>query len=181
MKQRFIIMLLVSFVLFTGCGSKSEGEKLEENTISYFDFTVSDFVDTLSEEYFTHLTFVTAVTKDDGTKTNTYTNGTPGDNSAPMVHYLVSYDKTTEKVTHISFFLNKEFETDISDLVLTHYFLHVGAVASAIEPNIDSGALMDEIADGFTENEFAVCNREKFSLHAFSGEYLDASFTAIEN
>lgn len=183
MKKSFIIMLLVSAIIITGCGTKNEGVK-EETKTEYFDFTVTDFVDTLSEEYFTHLTLISTVPVDDGIKINSYTCGTLG--YSPLVHYQISYDEKTEKVTHISFFLDKDFETDLSDLVLAHYFIHVQTVSSVIEPDIDNEALLDEIVTGFAEKKLntsaALCERKKFTLYAFNSDsYFDASFQPIRN
>lgn len=181
MKKRFIITLLVSALILTGCGAKNEGAK-EETKTEYFDFTVTEFVETLDDEYYTHLTYNDAVPLDDGTITNTYTHGSPGDSSAPMVHYRINYDEKTEKVLRITFTIHKDLDTDDHVLNLTHYFLHVAEVSSVIEPDIDSEALLDEIVEGFAENEIninaALCDREKFNLFATNGDsYFDAMFT----
>lgn len=185
---KFLIISLSVFLLSAGVFVAarivnpiiSEGNTEEEQP-TYFEFTVTEFVDTLGDEYFTHLTYIATVPLDDGSIVNTYTHGSPSDSSAPMVHYQITYDETTEKVSHVSFFLDKNFKTDISNLALTHYFIHVGIVSSVIEPDIDAEALMDEIAKGFTENELnvkmAFCDREKFTIIALENDsYYDASF-----
>lgn len=186
--KKILILTLAALFVFSGCTNKGEATETtttatEEKT-EYFDFTVTEFVDTLADEYFTHLTFIATVPTDDGRKINTYTNGSPSDSIAPMVHYQITYDEKTEKVDYINFFTDRDFETVLPDLVLTHYFIHTGAVSSVIEPNIDVDLLLDEIAKGFKENDpaFAIYKGEKFELTAtYNDKYCDASFRPVEN
>lgn len=185
---KFLIISLSVFLLSAGVFVAarivnpiiSEGNTEEEQT-TYFDFTVTEFVDTLWDEGFIHLSYFDTVPLDDGSVVNTYTNGNTSDSSAPMVHYLITYDKQTEKVSHISFFLNKDFETDASSSALVHYLLHVDAVSRTIESDIDTATLFDEIVQGFSENELdsntVFCEREKFTIIALENDsYYDASF-----
>lgn len=185
--KRILILTLAALFVFNGCGNNGEATQETTKTVAeekteYFDFTVTEFVDTLADEYFTHLTFIATVPTDDGKKINTYTNGSPSSTTAPMVHYSITYDEKTEKVENVSFFLDKNFETDIPDLVLTYYFIHVGVVSSVIEPDIDTQVLFDEINKGFNDKELnlnaALCDRNKFQLYASNGgSYVDAMFT----
>lgn len=161
----------------------SEGNTEEEQT-TYFDFTVTEFVDVLGDEYFTHLTYIDTVTLDDGSTVNSYTFGSPSDSYAPMVHYSITYDKQTEKVSRVWLTIDKDFETDTSDSGLVHYLIHVDAVSRTIESDIDTDSLMGEIVQGFTEEElkFAICNREKFMLHATEFDtFYTASFYTADN
>ena len=86
MKKCFLILLLISSVLFTGCSTKEETK--------YFDFTVSELVETLNKEYNIDLKSSNIVDSEDGSKSAAYTFNQENRFS----HYQITYNEK-EKVS----------------------------------------------------------------------------------
>lgn len=179
MKKRFIIMLLSSVILFTGCGSKVEKE---ETKTEYFNFTPTELITELEECLIDVTPMGDFETEDKTARVAAYASTTDvfqtdSENVSSQIHYQITYDDITDKASYISFFLSK-------DATKAHerYLYHIFSIASFIDGNINTDNLSDAISAGLSENDFAIFTGEKFKLHVTSSEeYLDASFTAIKN
>jgi hypothetical protein len=175
MKKRFIITMLLVALVLTGCSSKGEDKK------ERFDATVTELVETLNSKYVIGLTPVMVIDAEEkGTKIASYT--CPIGNSK-NIHYMVHYDETTDNVSYISFF----FDKNIGDIkkALTYYYIHIGAIAEIIEPTVDIGAIYDEISNVNGVNEgfdgSATYKTEEFYMSASCDDtYFHANFTPIE-
>ena len=170
MKKRFIATILIAAVTLTGCATK-------ENT-ELFDFTVTELVDTMSDEFLLSLEHSTTIDDaENDTKISAYRWWTD-ENKGNAFQYQISYDDAEEKVSHISFF----FDKSIKDARI-YYLLHIGAIAEIIEPGIDTEAVFDAISDvNGIENATEIYTGESFYLFAScSDTYFDASFRPIEN
>lgn len=175
-------MLLVSAIIITGCGTKNEGVKAETKT-EYFDFTESEMVDKLSTDWLIDFTPIAVVDNKEKTgKIASYTAEVPvlnmgGEGDANMMHYLFAYDDTTNEVSHISFFTNRDEQK------AAEYFLyHIYAISQSIDQNANTDDITTAIKNGFNECDFATYNGVNFELNAFrNDEYFDASFTPIQN
>lgn len=181
MKKRVIISLLAAVLLLTGCNTKGEIVKKEEEKL-YFDFSHTEIVSNL-EEYlidFTARGIVDGEVKAE--KIATYTSITDVFNADKndvdaMIHYLFTYDDTTKKVSYISFFMDRN-----ATKAAERYLYHITAIAECIEPNINSDDIFKVIENGFNEYDFAIYEGKTFELNVSrSEEFFNASFTPIKN
>lgn len=171
MKKRFIITLLVSALVFTGCGTKNEEEKTQ-----YFDFTKNEIVNEL-EEWLIDYTLITIIDYEETEKIATYTCGsdvitiTNGVDDG-LLHYKFVYNDETNKVSSISFFLEEDIEQSRA-----RYLYHISSISQSIDPNVNIDEIYDTVKDGLNGEGFAIYNSENFILHASkSDDYFNAHF-----
>ena len=175
MKKSFIATILIAAVSLTGCATKKEEEKVTE----YFDFTATEFVDYLAEEWLIDLVPITTIDDAEGQgKISTFTFSTENDSIDTMMHYMISYDDITKKISYISFNFDKSFMDDLSN-ARTRFRYHIGCIAEFIEPGIDAETVFDAISNvnGINEDAdgMATYKGKDFSLLAYC---LDTSFNA---
>lgn len=182
MKKSFIIMLLVSAIVFTGCGAKNEEAK-EETKTEYFDFTATEIVNKVSTDWLIDFTPITVVDNEEKIEKiatfNSITDvfNTDKDDIDAMIHYQFHYDDTTHKVSYISFFMDRN-----STKAAERYLYHIDAIALSIDPNANTDNIFDAIEKGFNDYDFAIYKGENFELYASrSDEYFNVSFTPIAN
>ena len=177
-----LVVFLVSVVVFLSAKIVNPIIS-EEHETECFDVTVTEFADTLEYVCGANLLPIADIdAKERGTKIATYTCST-GNDGEKLIHYMVHYDETTENVSYISFF----FEKNIADIekTLTLYYTHIGAIAKIIEPTVDIGAIYDEISNVNGINEgldgWATYKTEEFYMSASCDDtYFHANFTPIE-
>ena len=182
MKKGFIITMLLAAIVLTGCGSKGE-IKTEEAKTEYFDFTATEIVSSLEEEFLIDFTPITVVDSYKETeKILSYTSETDifnrdEYNIKANIHYQFTCDDITNKVSSISFFIDKN-----SIKAAERFFLHLFSIASCIDPNTNTDDVGNAIEKGFDENDCALYRGENFELYAYQNDkYLDVLFKAIEN
>lgn len=182
MKKGFIITLLVSAVILTGCGAKNDGVKEEEKK-EYFDFTASEMVDRLGAEWLIDFTPIAVV--DNEEKTEKIANYTAevtffdldGDDAVPTLEYMFTCDDTTDKVSYILLFTDRGTAEAAG-----HFLYHISAIVQGIDPNANTEDIDTAIENGFNEYDFAIYEGEKYVLHASrSDEYFSVSFSPTEN
>jgi hypothetical protein len=181
MKRFLTCALLISTISFSGCGAEVSGRTIkEEKTIEYFDFTVNEFVNELSSSYLIDLDLFKTI-DDETEKISSYTYMVDNDIDN-MMHYQVSYDDTTEKVSHIIFSFNKDFMGDITS-AYTYFFYHIGAISEIIDPDIDIDEVYNEISNvnGNEANSVELYENEEMCLIASCNDtQFTASFLPIE-
>lgn len=172
MKKRFIATILIAAVSLTGCATKGEKEA------KYFDFTASEFVEAMSDNFLLSLDYFTTIEDEENSSEMSTYLWHADDNIDNSFHYQIEYNDTTEKVSHISFFFDKSFKGDLEDARI-YYLLHIGAIAEIIEPGIDTEVIFDAISNvnGINEDAdgMATYKGKDFSLLAYC---LDTSFNA---
>lgn len=183
MKRFLTSLILISVVSFSGCSSDvSTNNAKEETTIEYFDFTNKELVNELETSWLIDLDLFSVVDDEDGkSKIASYTFATENDIDT-MMHYQVSYDDITEKVSHIYFFFDKDFMGDITS-AYTYFFYHIGAISEIIDPDIDIDEVYNEISNvnGNEANSVELYKNEEFCLIAScDNTRFSASFLPIE-
>lgn len=175
MKKVFAILL--AFVLIFSLCSCGEKSQAKEEPTAYFPFTVSWFTNVFENEYGINLTPIRTIDTDDGGKISTYTCNTEIEYN--YVHYSVSHDAATNKVSFISF----DFDKSKRDMTgnLTLYYIHIGVIAEIINPAVDLDALYEAIINVNGENEgadeMAIYQTDEFNILATCyGDYFSASF-----
>lgn len=178
MKKGLIISMLIATVVFTGCSSKG---KVKADKTEHFDFTAKEIVSNL-EEYLIEFTAFGVVDNEEKTeKIATYSSitdifNTDKNNLDAMIHYQFVYDYTTDKVSYISFFLDRN-----STKATERYLYHIDAIAEVIDPNVDTDDISTTMEKGFNEYDFAIYKGKNFELNVSrSEEYFSASFTPIK-
>ena len=181
MKKGFIITMLLAAIVLTGCGLKGE-IKTEEAKTEYFDFTATEIVNSL-EEWLIDFTPFNVVEADEKTeKIVSYTSKTDVFNKDEYdikanIHYQFTCDDITNKVSSISFFIDKN-----SAKAAERYLYHIFSIASCIDPNTNTDDISNAIEKGFNENDYAIYRGENFELYALQNdEFLDVLFKPIEN
>lgn len=181
MKKGLIITMLLISVLLMGCNTKGEIAKKEEEKL-YFNFSHTEIVSNL-EEYlidFSNLGVADGEVKAE--KIATYTSitdvfNTDKNNIDAMIHYIFAYDDATNKVSYISFFMDRN-EIKAAE----RYLYHIAALAEYIEPNINTDDIFTAIEKGFNKYDSAIYESKGFALNVSrSEEYFNASFTPIKN
>lgn len=177
MKKRFIISLLLAAIFITGCNTKGEIAKKEEEKL-YFDFSHTEIVSNL-EDSLIDFTPVSVFDNEDKTeKIATYTSitdvfNTDKSNIDAMIHYQFNYDDETDKVSYIHFFMDRN-ETKAAE----RYLYHIYSIAECIEPNVNTDDITATMEKGFNEYDFAIYKGKNFELNVSrSEEYFNASFT----
>lgn len=169
MKKRFIATILIAAVSITGCATKKNAER--------FGITATELVETMSDEFLLNLEHSDTIddTEND-TKISVYSWRTYENQDKPF-YYQISYDDTSEKVSHISFFFNKSIED-----ARIYYLLHIGAIAEILQPGIDTEAVFDAISNVNDNADVTeMYEGENFNLFASCGDvYFNASFSPIE-
>lgn len=188
MKKRFVITLLLAAVFLNGCGAEREADKTEinkaeEKQTECFAFTVTEIVDKLNADCLIDFTPIAVVdNKEKTAKIATYTSSATAFNidsaeNTPMMHFSFNYDNKTDKVSRISFFTDRD-----EAKAFEHYLYHVLSIAQSIDPNVNTNDISNTIRTGLNNNEFATYTGKNFDMFAScSGDFLNASFTAIEN
>lgn len=172
MKKSFIITMLVVALVLTGCSTK--GEVATE----CFDFTPVEIVDGLEDCLIDFIAFEVVDNEEKAEKIATYGSITDvfnadKDNIDAMIHYQFNYDDTTHKVSHISFFMDRN-SIDAGK----RYLYHIYSIASYIDPNTNTDDISTEITNGFDKLDFAIYEGENFVLNAGrNDEYFNVSFT----
>ena len=176
MKKGFIITMLASAILLTGCSTK--GEIVEKE---YFDFTPTEIVSELEDCLIDFTPMAVVDNKEKAEKIATCSSitdvfNTNKDDIDAMIHYQFNYDDETHKVSYISFFLDRN-----SAKAAERYLYHLDTIATIIDPNVNTDDIFDAIEKGFNEFDFAIYEGENFELYATrSGEYFNVSFRPIE-
>jgi hypothetical protein len=180
MKKRFIATILIAAVSLTGCATKGE-DKTEEVKTECFNFTSTEIVSNL-EELLIEFTPITVVDNEEKReKIATYASQddvftTDNETEYGMIHYQFTYDDLTDKVSTISFHIDRN-----SPAAARRYLYHIYSIASCIDPNANDDDISNAIESGFKEYDFAIYEGENFKLNAFrSDNYFDASFRPIE-
>lgn len=172
MKKGLIIIMLLVAVVFTGCSTKGEFAK------EYFDFTPVEIVDGLEDCLIDFTPMGVVDNEEKAEKIATYGSiadvfNADKDNIDAMIHYQFNYDDTTHKVSHISFFLDRN-----SNAAAERYLYHIYSIANFIDPNTNTDDITAAITNGFDELDFAIYEGENFVLNAGrSDEYFNAFFT----
>lgn len=138
MKKGFIIMLLVSAVVLTGCGAKNEGAKTE-----CFDFTETEIVSELESCLIDFVQMAVVDDKDKNIVSYISTDDvftTDNEEVYASMHYSIVCNKTTDEVQSISYFIDKN-----STKAAERFFYHLFSIASSIDPNADSDTMADAI------------------------------------
>lgn len=181
MKKLFIITLLLTAVFLNGCSAERKAEKTEANKVECFDLKFTDFIDAV-ESCLIDLTPMGDFENEDKTaRIATFTSATDvfqtvGTGDA-LIHYQITYDDETEKVSYISFFIDKDTTN-----ARARYLYHMCSIAKIIDESINTDDISDAISTGLHEEKIAVYTWEKFKLFAScSDKYLSVSFNAIEN
>lgn len=180
MKKGFIITLLLTAIVLTGCSSKGE-IKTEEAKTEYFDFSPTEIVNSLEELEIDFIPMGVIDSEEKTEKIATYSSVTDvfnhnKDDIDAIIHYIITYDDTTNKVSKISFFFNRH-----STLARWRYLLHLKSIAEYINPNTNWDDISNAIEKGFNENDYAIYRGENFELYAtLSDAYLNASFQPTE-
>ena len=182
MKKGFIITLLLTAIVLTGCSSKGE-IKTEEAKTEYFDFSPTEIVSRLEEEFLIDFTPFNVVDSYKETETIvSYTSKTDIFNRDEYdinanIHYQFTCDDITNKVSSISFLIDKN-----SAKALERYFLHMLSIATCIDTNTNIDDISNAIEKGFNENDYAIYRGENFELYATQNDkFLDVLFNPIEN
>ena len=177
MKKSFIILFLVFAVILTGCDAKKEGVKTE-----YFDFAATEIVESLKSCSIDMTANTIVESEEKNEKIYDYTSHSDsftdieGVSSSP-IHYIFTCDDTTNKVSHILFFFDRN-----SGLAYFRYLLHLKSIAEYIDSNINWDDVSSAIAKGFDELDYAIYEAENFELHVSRNEeYFNASFYPIKN
>lgn len=181
MKKGFIITMLLAAIVLTGCSS-NEGGKIEEAETKYFDFTPREIINELEECLIDFTPMGVVDNEEKAEQIATYSSITDvfnfdKDDIDAMIHYMFTCDDTTHKVSHISFFMDRN-----STKAAERYLYHIFSIAQSIDPNANTDEISTAIENGFNDYDFAIYEGKNFKLHASrSGEYFNASFTPIEN
>lgn len=181
MKKGFIISMLATAVVLTGCNAPKEEAK-DYIKKAAFDFTPAEIVDTLRVEEieFTPMAVVDSKEKDE--KIAAYSSltdvfNTDKENIGAMIHYQFTYDDTTYKVSRIHFFFDR-----YSTLATFRYLYHIKSIANYIDPNTNWDDISATIDKGFNDYDFAIYEGENFEIYASrSDEILSVSFAPNEN
>ena len=125
MKKRFIIILLTSIVLLTGCDTKGELTK------EYFDFTPAEIIDELECCMIDFTAFDVIDNEEKAEKIATYGSitdvfNTDESDTNAMIHYQFNYDDTTYKVSYISFFMDRN-ASEAAKRYLYHIYSHISS------------------------------------------------------
>ena len=177
MKKGFFITLLASIVLLTGCGTKEEIVEKE-----YFDFTPTEIVSELEDCLIDFTPMGVVDNEEKAEKIATYSSqtdvfNTNKDDIDAMIHYQFNYDDTTHKVSHISFFMDRN-----STKAAERYLYHIYSIASCIDPTADTDEISAAITKGFNELDFAIYKGKCFELGVGrNDEFFTVSFTPIKN
>ena len=174
--KKILILTLAALFVFTGCSSKGEATEEKE----YFDFTVTEFVDTLKDEYTIWLDLYSNFSYEDGTSIARYTYETTNDDIDTAVQYVLSYDSVNKKVSQISVDVDKNFMLDVEGAAFTRFLVHTGVVSSFIDPDTNTEVLNDTIATGILESELqaGIYEGANFSVVTTDME-LSESFSAV--
>lgn len=180
MKKSLIITILLATVILTGCNTKGEIEKKEDEK-QYFDFSHTEIVSML-EDSLIDFTPVSIFDNEDKTeKIATYTSitdvfNTDKSNIGAMIHYQFNYNDTTNKVSYIHFFMDRN-ETKAAE----RYLYHIYSIAECVDPNVNTDDISTTMEKGFNEYDFAIYKGKNFELNVSrSEEYFSASFTPIK-
>lgn len=182
MKKGFIFTMLLVALVLTGCSSKGE-VKTEETETKYFDFTPADITDELKTNSLIDFTPMGVVeNKEKAEKIATFSSitdvfNTDKNDIDAMIHYQFNYDDTVYKVSHISFFMDRN-----STKAAERYLYHIFSIAQSIDPNANTDEISTAIENGFNDYDFAIYEGENFELNASrSDDFFNVSFTPIEN
>lgn len=180
MKKGLIITMLLISVILTGCSTKGEIETKEEEKLS-FDFSHTEIVSNLEEWLIDFALIGVYDGKEKPEKIATYTSitdvfNTDKSNIDAMIHYQFTYDDTTDKVSYIHFFMDRN-ETKAAE----RYLYHIYSIAEYIEPSVNTDDISATMEKGFNEYDFAIYKGKNFELNVSrSEEYFSASFTPIK-
>lgn len=178
MKKFFASIVLFSFVFISGCGGAKEAPA------ACFDFTYTELVDALSENWMIDLELVKTIDDEENKqKIARYTFSTYNDTAETMMHYSVIYDDATNKVSRISFTVDKDFMGDVTN-ARTRFYYHIDAIAETINPTINKDEIYDKIKESKIEAEesnAAYYTNDDFVLLASANDtYFDAYFAPNE-
>lgn len=172
MKKVIFIALILSVVFCFGCGTK------EEAPPTYFEFTADEFVSKLEEDWSIDLVqdFV-SYDEESGEKIASYKFSTTNDTKMTAMSYSIFYDSITNKVSYISFDVNKDFMGNVKN-ALTRFYFHIGAVAEIIDPGVNVDGICDNIKAAFDDGEdIFFYESDKYNILVNSSEYsFSASF-----
>lgn len=176
MKKRFIATILTAAVALAGCSTKGE-DKTE-----CFDFTSTEIVSSLRDCVIDFTPIAVVDNEENAEKFVTYTSQndvftTETDAEYAMIHYQITCDDITDKVSRISFDIDRN-----SPEAASRYLYHLLSIASCIDPNADDDDITSAIKSGFKEYDFAIYEGESFVLNASrSDNYFNAFFTPVVN
>ncbi len=166
---RKLLVLLLAGVILVVCGCDSG----KDATKKVFDFTKTELLAYFNEEFGIVLQPIDVVTDSDGWENfASYIFQTQNDTLETMMHYHISYDKDTEKVSVVSFFFSQNFMGDITS-ARTRLYYHLDAIARLINPNANMEELYGAIEKGnpvYTTDDFTVIysdSSEKFTVTFF--------------
>lgn len=167
MKKVLSVALLVASVLLSGCSTKVEPE--QNNEKEYFDFSTSEFIGNL-DEWVIGLTPMGGFDSEDGTeKIASYTSSndaftTDIENDYSFIHYSIVSDAATNKVSSISFFLDrKSVNADVS------LFYHLSCIAEIIDENEELDNIAEDIVNDDRELE-GIYEGERLKVFAFNSD-----------
>lgn len=150
MKKVLLVALLVASVLLSGCSTKVEPE--QESETAYFNFTASELICNLEEWMIDFLPMGVFDSEDGTEKISAYTSSndvfTTEEKDYANIHYSIVYDDTTNKVSSISFFLDRNSVSAAERL-----FYHLVCIAKTIDENEELDNITAEIINDDKELE----------------------------